>query len=396
MTRRSMRFLIRLSAIAVLLVALTPAVAPGQVVVKLNDTVNFRLGMQLQNWADWTQDPNSEGYSQNFFIRRVRFILLATVAPNVTIFYQTDNPRYGSAATTGVKVINTGFLTQDAFLEWRFAGDAAAIQAGLFLVPDSHAGLISTSSYQAFDIGTWQIQGNTLMQGNGGRDFGIGLNGYLADAHFLYRVGIFDGARRGTEPQTAPLGAKAGSRNSFRYAGRWQYDFFDTEKGYVYVGTYRGTKKIVAIGGFVDTQNTYVAYGGDFTVDWPILKDAVKAEFDYIHYEGGAGKFSIPPAVPTAGKLQLPEQNDYYIDAGYYFDAFKIQPFLRYESQNFVKAVDKPKDQQRYGGGINWYVYGQNLKISGWWEHIVPKTQAATAKVKNLNHFAIQIQAFYF
>src|SRR5712691_12185928 len=99
MIRRSTRFLIRLSAIAALLVALTPAVAPGQVVVKLNDTVNFRLGMQLQNWADWNQDPNSEGYSQNFFIRRVRFILLATVAPNVTIFYQTDNPRYGSAGT---------------------------------------------------------------------------------------------------------------------------------------------------------------------------------------------------------------------------------------------------------------------------------------------------------
>jgi hypothetical protein len=396
MTRRSMRFLIRLSAIAVLLVALTPAVASAQVVIKVSDTVNMRLGMQLQGWADWTQDPNSEGYSQNFFIRRVRFIVLATVAPNVSIFYQTDNPRYGNAGTNGVKIINTGFVTQDAYIEWRFAGDPAALQFGLFLVPASHAGLISTSSYQAFDIGTWQIQGNTLMQGNGGRDFGIGGNGYVLDGHLGYRWGIFDGARRGTTTQTGGLGPKAGSRNSFRYAGRWQYDFFDIQKGYTYVGTYRGTKKIVAIGGWADTQDTYVGYGGDFTVDWPILKDAVKAEFDYTHYEGGGAKFSVPPAVGVPGKVTLKEQNDLYMDAGYYFDAFKIQPFVRYETLNFKKEADKTGNQKRYGGGLNWYVSGQNLKISGWWEHVVPKNQPTTAKIKAFNHYAIQIQAIYF
>src|SRR5712692_3167123 len=60
---------------------LLPRPAHAQVVVKVNDNVNFRFGLQFQGWADWTQDANSEGYSENMFIRRIRFIMLATVAP---------------------------------------------------------------------------------------------------------------------------------------------------------------------------------------------------------------------------------------------------------------------------------------------------------------------------
>src|SRR5215472_6943442 len=77
------------------------APATGQVVVKVNDVVNFRFGALLQGWGDWTQDANSGGYSQNFFLRRVRFILLANVAPGVSVFYQTDNARVGNAGATG-------------------------------------------------------------------------------------------------------------------------------------------------------------------------------------------------------------------------------------------------------------------------------------------------------
>lgn len=357
----------------------------------MNDTVNFRLGMQIQSWADWQQDPNSRGYSQNFFIRRVRFILMATVAPRVTIFYQTDNPRVGSAATTGTKNANTGFITQDAFVEWRFAGDPAAIQAGLFLIPGPRNSLTSTASFMTFDIGTWELQGNTLLQGNGGRDYGIGMNGYLLNDKLGYRIGIFDGARRAGTAQTPPLGTTAGSRNAYRFAGRVNYDFFDSEKGYTYVGSNNGAKKIVAIGGWYDTQMSYEAYGFDTIFDWPIEKNAVKFEVDFHHYNSGTAK-----GFTTAGAPTVAPQDDFYIDGGFYIAMAKVQPFLRFESLTFKNTVDKPKNQTRFGGGLNYYIYGNNLKITAAYERIMPKTQPATAQIKDFNHFLVQFQGIYF
>jgi hypothetical protein len=385
MFRQSPGGTFRTAAIVVLALGLLPALASAQVVVKVNDNVNFRFGLQLQGWADWTQDANSEGYSQNMFLRRIRFILAANVAPGVSIFYQTDNPRAGNAGADGNKIINTGFLTQDAFVEWKILGDALMADGGLYLVPTSRNGLTSTQSFLAFDLGTWALQSNTLEKGNGGRDYGFGLKGYLVGDHLEYRAAVFSGNRFGTTPQTAPLGPAAGSRNSFRLAGRLQYDFFDTEKGYVYAGTFRGTKKIVAVGTWGDTQGDFRAFGGDFVVDWPIGKDAIKAEVDIDHFDGG-----------RAFVATLPEQNDVYADIGYYFDVIKLQPFGVYQSLNFTTDATKGRDQERYGGGLNWYISGQNLKLSVLWERIVPKTKPVTAKIKDTNHIAVQLQAVYF
>ena len=59
--------------------------AHAQVVVKVNDTVNFRLGFQLQGWGEYLQDPISEGYQQSFKIRRVRLILAGAMISGVLL-----------------------------------------------------------------------------------------------------------------------------------------------------------------------------------------------------------------------------------------------------------------------------------------------------------------------
>lgn len=393
MFRRLPRHSVGLAVVGALLLFLAPFAADAQVIVKVNDNVNFRFGFQLQGWADWTQDANSQGYSQNMFLRRIRILLAGNLAKNLSFFYESDEPRAGNAGADGNKNIcsgaastcpSTGFITQDAFAEYKIFGDALMLDGGLFLVPTSRNGLTSTQSFLTFDLGTWALQGNGVMKGNGGRDYGAGLKGYLVGDHLEYRIAGFDGNRNPTTPQAAPLGPEAGSRNSYRYGGRLQYDFFDTEKGYVYAGTYRGTKKIVAIGAWGDGQGDYKAYGGDFTVDWPIAKDAVTFEFDYNHFEGG----NDFPA--------LAKQDNIYSNAGYYFNAVKIQPFIRYERLNFNNDSDKSKNQQRYVAGLNYYVSGLNLKFTAAWERIVPKVQATTAAIKNTNHFVVQLQALYF
>ena len=115
MARRFLPRFIPLVGIALALLVLVPAVGRAQVVVKVSDTVNFRLGFQLQGWAEWLQDQTSEGYQQNFKIRRVRLIAAGQVAKNVTFFFQTANPNLGQSIGTSTKALNSGFLVQDAF-----------------------------------------------------------------------------------------------------------------------------------------------------------------------------------------------------------------------------------------------------------------------------------------
>jgi Phosphate-selective porin O and P len=377
MTRRFTR-LVALS----LSLALAPALAFSQAIIKVNDTVSLRFGALIQPTYEAFQDPVSEGYSQNWYLRRVRFLMTGNLAPNVSIFFQTDDPRVGNSGVTGDKNVNTGFLVQDAWAQWGFLGEKMQLQAGEFLVPTVRQPLTSVATFLALDLPTWTFNQNTLLKGNGGRDYGVGLNGYLLDDHLSYRTGIFDGARNAS---TTVNGATvAGSRNPPRIAGRIQYDVFDPEKGYTYQGTYLGKKKVLAVAFTAEGQGDYKGIGGDAFFDWPIGNDCVTVEGDYLHFDGHHA-FSA-----------LPRQETFYGNAGYYFDAFKIQPFMRYERLNFGATENEPKEQERVGGGLNYYVAGQNFKITGYYEKIIPKVQAATAAIKNTNRFVIQIQGFYY
>src|SRR5664279_5431812 len=69
--------------------------ASAQIVVK-NDDVTFKLGVQGQLWADWTQDSSgAQGYQQNFYLRRARIIIGGDIGKNIDFFFETDDPRLG-------------------------------------------------------------------------------------------------------------------------------------------------------------------------------------------------------------------------------------------------------------------------------------------------------------
>jgi hypothetical protein len=413
MLGRSRRFIGWALATSVVLL-LVPTAAHAQVIVKVSDTVNFRMGFQLQGWADYNQDQISQGYSQNFFLRRVRFILAGNLAKDVSFFFQTDNPRLGN----NPKALDTGFLVQDAFGEWKvFSNDYFILDVGKMLVPFTRNSLQSTSSHLALDGGTWTFlqdagAGNG-EQGDAGRDVGFQFKSYLAEDHLEVRAGVFDGFR-------APANAGgASSRNPPRFVGRIVYNFFDTEKGYVPVGTNLGKRKILAIGGGYDTQGGFTspatattpagkgfeAYGGDFMIDWPFGpgdaktgRDAVTAHVDYIHNDGGcranaAGVVQTNCLIPG-----LQRQEEIYTDLGYFCHVINLQPFIRFEAREFKDTTQQSKNVRRYMGGLNYYITpaAQNMKITAAWEKIVPNTAAATVLTKNTNHFVVQFQFFYF
>lgn len=365
---------------------------PPLAVLKFGDNT-LRLGTLLQPTYDALQDVNSGGYSQNFYMRRARFYMLGKLGKKVgegvqelEFFFQVDNARAGNAAPpTGTKSTGaTGFLLQDAYGQWAFGGNAMALQAGFFFVPAVRQIVTNPSTYLALDIPTWAMQQNAALASVAGRDYGVAFNGYLLDDHLVYRVGVFSGNRQASTNQTAPLGPAACCRNSPRFAGRVMYDFFDSEKAYVYPGTYRGTRKVVAVGAVAETQGSYEGFGGDVFVDLPVGSDALTFETDYMHYSGW-GKFYA---------ATIPEQETLWMDAGWYFGAWNLQPFARYEFLHYGAAANAAKEQQRVGGGFNYYVMGQNFKITPYYERIIPKVQPTTAKQKDANRFVVQFQTY--
>ncbi len=370
----------------------TQMLTPPWAVLKIADNVVFRFGGLVQATYEALQDPNSEGYSQNFYLRRARFNVTANLPENISLFFQTDDPRLGYASNNGQKNISSGLLIQDFYAQWNFLGHAMALQGGLFLIPTERQVLTSVATFLALDLPTWSQQAGTIEEANGGRDYGVGLNGAILGDHLTYRTGVFSGYRAPTTPQEPPLGPAAGSRNSLFFAGRVQYDVFDTEYGYAYAGTNLGKKKVLAFAGFYQAQGSFKGYGGDVFFDWPVMNgSAVTVEGDYIHYDGHGMVFNDNGTNNT-----LPDQDSLYTNAGFYFCNLKLQPFVRYEFLHYADdLINLAQGQQRIGGGFNYYVFGQNFKLVPYYERIIPKTQPVTAQIKDFNRFVFEMQGSF-
>src|ERR1039457_2119458 len=184
-----------------LLIALLPAVANAQALVKVNDYVNFRLGILLQG---------------------ARFILGGQVAKDVFFYFDTENASLGkstqtlTSGTTGVKAPTTGFNILDAVGEWRAAKEFN-VQFGEILVPINRWILTSSASTFMLDQSSYNIVPSTALQNNTGRDTGVMFRGYFFNDRLEYRSAFLSGFRQ-PGVKTAP-----------RLTERLQYNFLDTE-----------------------------------------------------------------------------------------------------------------------------------------------------------------------
>ena len=343
---------------------LVPVRAPAQLVIR-NEDAAVKFGVLGQVWGDWNQQATgSQNYQQNFYLRRIRLMVGGEIGKNISFFFETDDPRLGA----NPKSLNSGFLVQDALLEWK-ADPRFSVVGGLMLVPFSRNTLQSPASYYSLDIGTVTAVNNIATQSSGLRDVGFEAKGFFLKDKLLYRVGTYSGHR------------EADGHNSLRTAGYLQYDFFDAEKGYTLVGTALGKQKILAVDAGFDTQGSYRALSANVAADIPVRQgDEIGGQVQYFHYDGRQ-KF------PTIAK-----QNDYLVEAAYYLGRVKVQPFVRYESQYFVEAADQARDIGRYGTGANYYIRGQNLKWTFQYLRAIPRGPA----LKPCNEFSLQLQLFYY
>jgi hypothetical protein len=355
------RLLLSLAMVALLF----PTIARAQAVIKVNDNVNFRFGTLIQAWGDAAQDATTKAYAKNLFMRRMRIIIAGQVSPNITFFFQTDNPNLGKAP----KNLGSGFITQDAYVEWKPTGKPTfMIDAGLMLPPLCRDCLGSAAGLLSLDYNSWSFIEGPPTQSSVGRDTGVLAKGYLAGGHFEYRAGAFQGFRG------------VGSRNGFRYIGRAQYNVWETEVAYVYPEAYLGNKKILAIGGAIDKQQDYKAYTADVQLSLPIgvAKNGFNGILTLYHFDGGK-TFTT-----------LSKQRDAALQLGYYLAGPKAMPFFRFEDQNFRDSVNSGRNNKRYQAGLGWYPNGNNFNVKGAYTRVSPKTGNKT------NQFTVQMQYFYF
>jgi hypothetical protein len=357
--------MLRKTIITAFLCLFAQGAAVAQLAIENGEGQSIKFGFQGQLWAD-SQQVSSAGaaeYQQNFYLRRIRLLASGDLWSDLTFFFQTDMPNLGKSP----KVLNAGFLVQDAFLEYKIS-NAFRLDGGLMLVPLSRNTLQSTLSYYTLDISPIATVNNTATQSSGLRDLGFQARGFVANDRLQYRLGLFDGARNGAD------------NNSLRTAGYVQYDFLDREKNYTFVGTALGKQKILAVDAGFDTQGSYRAWSGNVAASIPVFGgDEIGGQAQYLHYDG-RNLFTA-----------MPRQNDYLAEAAFYRHSLRTQPFLKFEKESFAAAANFAKDYNKWGGGASYYVHGQNLKFTAQLQRVFPSGSAKPA-----NEATLQLQAYYF
>jgi len=357
---------LRCAIAAVAGLVLAPVPARAQLTLK-NEDVTIKFGVLGQVWGDWTQDSTSgaQGYQQNLYIRRGRLIMGGDIGKDISFFFETDDPNLGKTP----KALASGFMLQDAFMEWRPA-KVFQVTGGMMFVPFSRNQMQSPASYYSVDIESLSTVDNSSTQSAGLRDLGFAAQGFFLNDRLLYRTGVFQGER------------DANAHNSLRTSAYLQYDFFETETGYAYVGTALGKKKILAVDVGAEKQGAFRGLSANVACDQPVHGgDEIGGQFQYFHYDGRQ-KFTA-----------VPDQNDWFVEGGYFIHQAKAQPYMKFEDQKFLAAANAAKDIHRIGTGVNYYVRGQYLKWTLQYNRLLPQNGSS---LKPGNEVTMQLQLFYF
>ena len=353
----------RLAAVTFALLIAVPVMGRAQAVIKVNDEVNFKLGVLGQFQADWLKDPATDETTQNLFIRRIRLLFGGQVAKNVTFFVETDAPNLGKVLPGGTN-ISPAVNVQDAYAEF-ILHSALAIDAGLMFVPFSRNSLQSAASLLPIDYGAYTFTQTGPTESIVGRDTGFQAKGHLLADRLEYRLGAFQGAR---DPS---------SRRAFRYAGRVQYELLDSEgRGFFYTGTYLGTKRVAAIGAAFDAQADYHAFDADAFIDYPSGPGAITAQVAYNRFDGGS-TFAT-----------LPRQNVAFFEIGYLVRSWKLTPVLQVTQRAIVETT--AGDETRWSVGANYWWAGHNANVKAAFGQIDATGRDAQSQ------FTVQLQVFYF
>jgi hypothetical protein len=356
----SRRWLVLLLVIAT---CASAAHAEWKIESKDGDT-SIKFGFLAQLRADAVDRPDGET-ARDIYFRRLRLLLGGKLGKKWSFFIETDSPNLGKGEGDGSKSSSDIFI-QDAFFTYSHS-NAFKIDMGQILIPLSHNSQQSAATLLPVDYAPFSFLNSGPTDSRVGRDYGVQFRGFLANDHFEYRAGIFQG-NRGVD-----------STNGFRYVGRAVFYPFEADKGFYYAGTTLGKKQILALGAGYETQEEYRAYSADVFYDQPIGDgNGLTLQAGFYHYDGDV----IFP--------ELPEQDALQFELGYYIGSVKLMPFVTYYERDFEDPELVDQSGSIFQIGLGYYMKGFNRTLKASYGRIRPDVGDDRTQI------LVQLQLFYF
>ncbi len=352
--------------------------------------------LQEQTSAAYDANPkNVQHWQRQIMIRRLRVLVGGNVTPATSFFFESDATNIGKLSSNGTKTPAVSMYVQDAQIQHTFMPELSII-AGLQLVGINRAGLQSAASLMGLNYGAYQFVTSGPLDNSVGRDIGVNLRGFLADEQLEYRFGIFSGKNVN---MYSPL----------RITGRFNYDFYDKEKGFYYAGTTLGTGNILAFGGGFDLQGSYSGISIDAFYDAPVGSAGSLTLLTGISRLDGGGS----NADSTVFTGLIPKQFITMFEIGYFLKEYSLQPYFRYEDQNVNASVLKQvgatsttlelqnrlRSGSRYGVGLNYYVKAHTANIKILYEMVKRNRLSVSpgqSESVTTGELTIQLQYFFY
>ena len=376
-----------------------PTMGPSNELV-LGENFFIRPGLMLQGWSELLQDrvvqPDGEegDYQWNTYLRRARIFFAGGVFKKLTFLLLLEAANLGRTTTapdgTASKAFDT-LVFQDAFLSLNLH-QAFSIQAGLMLSPFCRNILQSTSTYTSLDVLATSATFIGSVQTSALRDTGVQAKGQLLSDRLEYRIGVFQGIRQ----SSAQEGAQGG-KNPPRFLGYLQYDFLDTETGYVFNGMYFGRKRVLGVAGGFDYQkldgtdvDAYWAVSAAAFLNYPLGGpskeggDEISALVQWLHFD--------PGTTVTSG---LADQDDIAAELGYYNKGLKGSVFGKVEMRMHEDEMFEAGDLRIYGGGLKYYLAEAAANITLAYNRIETPNVPETA-LNPVNQVVMQLQLAYY
>ncbi len=202
------------------------------------------------------------------------------------------------------------------------------------------------------------------------RDTGVTVWGNIPGMRTQYRLQVSEGKDDADAPES-----------SLMYTGRVHVSLLEQEFAFGYKGTYLGKKKVLTIGGGVQSEpdavysdvvtqtgaKDYFAWTADAFLELPIAGGSLTTSAAYLEADfDDAYKGSNPDPESTGIDG---EKKGWYAKGGFLLPGTigpgRVQLFGRYEEWKFAMLNDiYDQEIQWIGGGLNYLIDGQSLRIT--------------------------------
>jgi hypothetical protein len=354
-------------------------------------------GQFRMNVRDSGSGPDGDLTTTSFGFRRNRLALMGAWGEKVSVYFQTEFVEDQTLTAVDLNAANLGteFQVLDAVARFNLS-EGFKINVGKFKYNLSRENLEACEDPLTLDRSLF-IRAPFV----GTRSTGLAIWGNLFKEKFQYRLDAMEG--RPAAPGTvAPDSA-------LRYSARGHFTLLDPESGYGYKGTYLGQKKVLTVGGayqlepkvtYTDTVNRirerdYKAWTVDGFFEYP-MKSVGTVTLSGAYEDIDLGDAYLG-ANPDPGAIGLNgEKNGWYAKGGLLLPKTPLQFFGRFERWRFG-LLSGVSDQMVdwWGAGANYYVWGQNLKITGEFSHTKFDKPTTSAPDGSFNTFVAQMQFIF-